>query len=74
MPGDMVLPQCGDASTRATFGSFRVGIAGSGATVRCDGTWTLVHTRHADVATAIHQGNAFLSRLEGEWWLRFQGG
>jgi hypothetical protein len=42
--------------------------------LRCDGTWTLVHTRHADVATAIHQGNAFLSRLEGEWWLRFQGG
>jgi len=22
---------------------------------------------------AIHQGSAFLSRLEGEWWLRFQG-
>lgn len=41
---------------------------------RREGTWTLVHSRHADVAAAIHQGNAFLSRLEGEWWLRFQGG
>jgi hypothetical protein len=41
---------------------------------RREGTWTLVHSRHADLAAAIHQGNAFLSRLEGEWWLRFQGG
>ncbi len=41
---------------------------------RREGTWTLVHSRHADVTAAIHQGNAFLSRLEGEWWLRFQGG
>jgi len=41
---------------------------------RREGTWTLVHSRHSDVASAIHQGNAFLSRLEGEWWLRFQGG
>jgi hypothetical protein len=41
---------------------------------RREGTWTLVHSRHADLAAAIHQGSAFLSRLEGEWWLRFQGG
>ena len=41
---------------------------------RREGTWTLVHSRNADLAAAIHQGNAFLSRLEGEWWLRFQGG
>ena len=41
---------------------------------RREGTWTLVHSRHPDLAAAIHQGNAFLSRLEGEWWLRFQGG
>jgi len=41
---------------------------------RREGTWTLVHSRHADLAAAIHKGNAFLSRLEGEWWLRFQGG
>jgi hypothetical protein len=41
---------------------------------RREGAWTLVHSRHADLTAAIHQGNAFLSRLEGEWWLRFQGG
>ena len=41
---------------------------------RWDGPWTLVHSRHADVVAAIQQGDAFLSRLEGEWWLRFSGG
>jgi len=41
---------------------------------RWDGPWTLVHSRHADVIAAIQQGDAFLSRLEGEWWLRFMGG
>ncbi len=40
---------------------------------RWGGTWTLVHSRHADIIAAIHQGDAFLSRLEGEWWLRFHG-
>lgn len=38
-----------------------------------DGTWTLAHSRHADILAALHQGVAFLSRLEGEWWLRFLG-
>jgi hypothetical protein len=41
---------------------------------RREGPWTLVHSRHADLMAAIHRGDAFLSRLEGEWWLRFQGG
>jgi hypothetical protein len=41
--------------------------------LRREGTWTLVHSRHADVMAAIEQGKAFLSRLEGEWWLRFLG-
>jgi hypothetical protein len=40
---------------------------------RPEGSWTLVHSRHADVMAAIQQGDAFLSRLEGEWWLRFMG-
>ncbi|MGH8745867.1 MAG: hypothetical protein ACREUK_05195, partial [Burkholderiales bacterium] len=38
------------------------------------GTWTLAHSRHPDVAAAIERGEAFLSRLEGEWWMRFVGG
>ena len=41
---------------------------------RREGPWTLIHSRHAEIAAAIEQGDAFLSRLEGEWWLRFQGG
>jgi hypothetical protein len=41
---------------------------------RREGPWTLIHSRHAEVLAAIHEGDAFLSRLEGEWWLRFQGG
>jgi hypothetical protein len=42
--------------------------------LRREGTWTLVHSRYDDVKAAILQGDAFLSRLEGEWWLRFHGG
>jgi hypothetical protein len=42
--------------------------------MRTDGAWTLVHSRHRDVMDAIRHGDAFLSRLEGEWWLRLVGG
>jgi len=41
--------------------------------LRREGSWTLIHSRHADVMAAIQQGDAFLSRLEGEWWMRFAG-
>ena len=34
----------------------------------------LVHSRHADLREAIQRGEAFLTRLEGEWWMRLQGG
>ena len=42
--------------------------------LRREGSFTLFHSRHADLTAAIHRGDAFLSRLEGEWWLRFLGG
>ena len=35
------------------------------------GPWVLAHSRHPEVANAIRQGDAFLSRLEGEWWMSF---
>jgi Acetyltransferase (GNAT) domain len=38
---------------------------------RREGSWTLIHSRHADITAVIQQGDAFLSRLEGEWWLRW---
>jgi hypothetical protein len=31
----------------------------------------LVHSRDPEVLNAIHSGNAFISRLDGEWCLRF---
>lgn len=36
-----------------------------------DCNWTLVHSRDEDILSTIHQGKMFLSRLEGEWWMRF---
>lgn len=39
--------------------------------LRRDCNWTLVHSRDDDVLASIHQGKVFLSRLEGEWWMRF---
>jgi hypothetical protein len=35
------------------------------------GGWMLVHTKDAELIQAIQQGNAFLTRLEGEWCMRF---
>jgi hypothetical protein len=42
--------------------------------MRREGAWTVVHSRHADVINAIERGTAGISRLDGEWWLRFMGG
>jgi hypothetical protein len=42
--------------------------------LRREGAWTLVHSRHADLLAAIERGAAGISRLDGEWWLRFIGG
>lgn len=36
---------------------------------RGDGSWLLVHSKNPDVLAAIHRGDAFLTRLEGEWWI-----
>jgi predicted ATP-grasp superfamily ATP-dependent carboligase len=40
---------------------------------RREGTWTLAHSRHPELIAAIQAGDAFLSRLEGEWWMRYLG-
>jgi len=42
--------------------------------LRRDGAATLVHARDPQIVAAIQRGDAFLSRLEGEWCLRFHGG
>ena len=37
------------------------------------GAHALIHARDAAVLGALQRGDAFFSRLEGEWWMRFTG-
>jgi hypothetical protein len=37
------------------------------------GSVALAHSRDPEMMRDMHQGNIFLSRLEGEWWTRLQG-
>jgi len=32
------------------------------------GSWALVHSRRRELLEPLHRGDAFLTRLEGEWW------
>ena len=36
-----------------------------------DGPWVLFHSPRPEILHAIECGDAFLSRLDGEWWLSF---
>jgi hypothetical protein len=38
---------------------------------RCQGLGVLVQSRNPELLASIHRGDAHLSRLDGEWWLRF---
>jgi hypothetical protein len=38
---------------------------------RCLSLGVLIHSKDRELLQAIQRGDAFLSRLEGEWWLRF---
>jgi hypothetical protein len=40
----------------------------------CGSPWMLVHSRNPELLQAIYQGNVFLTRLEGEWCMRFVNG
>jgi hypothetical protein len=35
-------------------------------------SYTIVHSRRTDILRSIERGDAFLTRLEGEWWTRLQ--
>lgn len=37
---------------------------------RCPDLGVLVHSRNPDILNAIQRGEAFMSRLDGEWWIR----
>ncbi|PYS95472.1 MAG: hypothetical protein DMF50_08630 [Acidobacteria bacterium] len=36
------------------------------------GYWMLAHARNPELLQAVHSGEAFLTRLEGEWCMRFR--
>jgi len=42
--------------------------------LRLGGPHLLVHSRHREITNAIQRGSAFLSRLDGEWWIRIATG
>lgn len=40
---------------------------------RRQGPLTLIHSRRQDILEAVYRNDAFLSRMEGEWWINFSG-
>jgi hypothetical protein len=36
-----------------------------------DGPWVMIHSHRPEIMPAVERGDAFLSRLDGEWWLSF---
>lgn len=42
--------------------------------IAADGGWSLAHARDLEIVAAIQKGDAFLSRLESEWWIPFRAG
>jgi len=49
-------------------------LAASRSWLRVEGPHMLVHSRHAAISEAIERGSAFLTRLDGEWWIRVATG
>jgi hypothetical protein len=50
------------------------GLNGKSCLLQNRGTPTLLHARQASVLLPFYRGDAFFSRLDGEWWTRFSGG
>lgn len=46
-------------------------LAEQGCAFTREGPWMLVHARRPEILQAIVGGDAFLSPLEGEWWMSF---
>ncbi len=51
--------------------AFHTVLSNSHAIFHCRGLGVLVHARDPRLLAAIQAGDAFLSRLDGEWWMRF---
>ena len=41
------------------------------ATFACHSLGVLIHTKNQEISGALQRGDSALSRLDGEWWLRF---
>ena len=46
-------------------------LGAQGALLSRDGPWVLLQSEHPELLAAIHSGDGFLSRLDGEWWMSF---
>jgi hypothetical protein len=46
-------------------------LAEQGSCIGRAGPWVLIHSPRVELMHAIETGDAFVSRLEGEWWLSF---
>jgi hypothetical protein len=51
-----------------------VGLQGKSCLLINRGTPTLLHAREPALLLPFYRGDAFFSRLDGEWWTRFSGG
>jgi hypothetical protein len=50
------------------------GLQGKSCLLQNRGTATLLHAQDASLLLPFYRGDAFFSRLDGEWWTRFSGG
>ena len=63
--------ECGAAAVSGEFDPMLVTeLSNSHCQFSCPGFGVLVQSRNADLLGAVQQGEGFISRLEGEWWLR----
>ena len=46
-------------------------LGGVGCRFSREGPWMLVHSRRPELQAAVLSGQAFVSRLDSEWWLNF---
>ena len=44
-------------------------LSSGGATFRREDPWVLVHASQPRLLAAVQGGDAFITRLDGEWWL-----
>jgi hypothetical protein len=64
--------ECGALAVRGRMDSALLGpLSERHACLYGDSQWTLLHSKRAALLHALHRGDAFLTRLEGEWCLRY---